>query len=285
MKVLPFKIPKPENSALIYQVDKGLTFYDQLHAHEEIQISIVLKGSGNLIVGDTIGRYDENDVVVLGSQLPHLFQSDENDEESLMFTLFFSESSFGSGFFELNEFNEMKEFFQKSTKGMRLLDTKEAIKNEFLNLENYSKLELVSGFFKIVKLITEAESKPLSTFIYEKHFTEKEGSRMSKVMSYAMQNYRKEITLDEIADVANMTPNAFCRYFKKRTNKTFFQFLIEIRLENACQLLSQKSEMSIAEISDQSGFRNIAFFNRKFKTYKETTPTQFRNESLGAKDF
>ncbi len=283
MKVLPFKIPKPENSALIYQVDKGITFYDQLHAHEEIQISIVLSGSGNLIVGDTINRYEENDVFVFGPQLPHLFQSDESNQDSHMLTLFFARDSFGESFFNLSEFDEMKEFFHKSAMGIRVQSNLRDLKKEFLMLESLSKLERVSAFFKIVKLIIEADSKPLSTFIYEKHFTEEEGSRMSKVMSYAMQNFRREITLDEIADIANMTPNAFCRYFKKRTNKTFFQFLIEIRLENACKLLSQTSELSVAEISDQSGFRNIAFFNRKFKSYKNTTPTTFRNENLVVK--
>lgn len=276
MKVLPFKIPKPDNSALIFQVDEGKSFYDQLHAHEEIQISIVLVGSGNLIVGDTVGRYEPNDVFVFGSQLPHLFQSDQSDSDSLMFTLFFSENSFGKGFFDLIDFNEMKVFFQKSSLGMQIQTNIESIREEFLKMDSYSKLERVSSFFRIVKLITKAQSKPLSTFIYEKHFTEQEGSRMSKVMSYAMKNYKREITLDEIANVANMTPNAFCRYFKKRTNKTFFQFLIEIRLENTCKLLSRNNEMSIAEISELSGFRNMAFFNRKFKSYKNSTPSEFR---------
>lgn len=99
---------------------------------------------------------------------------------------------------------------------------------------------------------------------------------MGKVYDYAMEKYGENITLEEIAERANMTKNAFCRYFKKRTNKTFFQFLIEIRIENACKLMLKQPELSIGTIAEQCGFNNIANFNRKFKTYKHCTPTQYR---------
>ena len=78
----------------------------------------------------------------------------------------------------------------------------------------------------------------------------------------------------KVADVASMTRNAFCKYFKKRTNKTYVQFLNEIRVEQACKLLLSQTDMNIAEIAEQCGFRNMSNFNRQFKSIKKMTPSQ-----------
>ncbi|MCB0477240.1 MAG: helix-turn-helix domain-containing protein [Crocinitomicaceae bacterium] len=275
MKALPFKIPKPQNTALVYQIDEGKSFYNQLHQHEEIQISYIESGEGKLIVGDTIGQFKASDLLVIGSNLPHLFQADDKEQNCKMFTLFFSKTSFGN-LFELEETRSVSAFFRKSMKGIRLIHPNKEIIGLLKEAEKTDAFEKMIALFRIILLIEKNESEPLSTYIYDKHYTEDEGNRMNQVMNFTMENFGREISLDEIAEIAHMTPNAFCRYFKKRTNKTYFQFLIEVRLENACKLLQQQKDLSVAEISDQSGFRNIAFFNRKFKSYKCTTPTKFR---------
>lgn len=88
-KVLPFKIPKPEQEALVYQEDHEVVFYDKLHQHEEIQISYIIKGSGSLIVGDTISDFKPNDILVIGEHIPHVFRSDSKAAaQSVMYTLF-----------------------------------------------------------------------------------------------------------------------------------------------------------------------------------------------------
>lgn len=277
MKVLPFKIAKPENNALIYQVDKGQQLYNQLHQHEEIQISIILKGEGDLVVGDTINRYGKEDIVVIGSNVPHLFRSDVSTfDESLMLTLFFTKESFGKVFFDLIELRELETFFKKINSGIRLENHIEEIKELFLSLENQSQLERFISFLTILNHISNAKTKSLSSFIYSKVYSDDEGERMSNVMNHAISNFNKNITLNEVSDLANMTPNAFCRYFKQRTNKTFFQFLLEIRLEYACRLLIKEKDMTVSEISDASGFKNISNFNRKFKEFKGITPTTFK---------
>ena len=275
MKVLPFKIPKPENNALIYQVDQGSVFYNKLHQHEEIQISLVLEGEGDLVVGDTVNRYAKNDIVVIGGDIPHLFRSEEG-KGAHMLTLFFTKESFGKFFFDLIELKELASFFRKIESGIRLLSNREEIKILFLELEESSHLERFIRFLKILKIIAKSKTEPLSSFIYQKVYTEDEGERMSNVMNHAMSHFSNDITLDEIAASANMTPNAFCRYFKQRTNKTFFQFLTEIRLEHACRIILKNKDLSISEVSDLSGFKNMSNFNRKFKQYKGTTPTTFR---------
>lgn len=278
VKVLPFKIPKPENNVLIYQVDQGQLFYDRLHQHEEIQISIVLKGEGDLVVGDTINRYGENDIFVIGSNVPHLFRSDSSlSKKSHMLTLFFTKDSFGKFFFDLIEMRELESIFKRIDSGIQLEEHIDVIRKLFLGLEKESHLERFITFLKILKHISKAKTKSLSSFIYAKVYSDDEGERMSNVMNHAISNFNNDITLDEVADIANMTPNAFCRYFKQRTNKTFFQFLLEVRLEHACRLLLKSKDMNVSQISYASGFKNISNFNRKFKEFKGGTPTLYRN--------
>ncbi len=279
MKVLPFKIPKPKDEALVYQVDREKILYDQLHQHGEIQISYLEKGAGTLIVGDSINEYKEGEILVIGGYTPHVFKSDANAQmETVMYTLFFDINSFGRDFFSIADLASTRDFFNKSEFGMRVLTNKEAIIEEFKKLGSQNKVEQIATLLMIISHISKSHTSPLSSFVYRKKFSDDEGKRMNDVFKYAMDRFHEPIELEEVADVANMSKNAFCRYFKKRTNKTFFQFLIEIRIENACKLILNKPELSISNISDQCGFNNIANFNRKFKELKGSSPTQYRSQ-------
>ncbi|MFD2528483.1 AraC family transcriptional regulator [Polaribacter marinaquae] len=281
MKVLPFKIPKPENNSLIYQEDIEVVFYDKLHQHDEIQISLIEKGKGTLLIGDSIYSYSDNDIIVIGSNLPHAFKSDKNtDETSKMMSLFFTESSFGDSFFKLKELSEVSHFFSKSLQGLKVETNKKVIIKAFKQLKEASKLNRFILFLEILKTVTISNSEPLSTFVYNKKYSDLEGKRMRNVFDYTIENARQKISLDDISKVANMTKNAFCKYFKKRTNKTYISFLTELRIENACKLLNTNTDLSINEIAFKSGFNNISNFNRQFKMKKGISPNVFRKTNL-----
>jgi len=110
--------------------------------------------------------------------------------------------------------------------------------------------------------------------------SENEGMRMQAVMNFTLNSLSDQIKLEEVAALANMSTNAFCRYFKQRTNKSYFQFLIEIRVEHASTLLTNKVDLSISEVAESSGFQNLSNFNRRFKKEKGVTPSQFRRENV-----
>jgi AraC-like DNA-binding protein/quercetin dioxygenase-like cupin family protein len=278
MKVYPFKIPKPDNNALIYQEDIEKSFYDQLHQHDEIQISYIKKGKGTLFLGDRISSFSENDIYVIGANVPHAFKSDKNaDEISVMLTLFFTKSSFGDLFFELDEFLELKDFFSDSQLGLKINSLTEEMQNEFLKLKTSSRMERFIILLEILKLISLSNTTKLSSFVYRKNYSDREGKKMRAIFDYTVENANNSISLIDIANVANMTKNAFCKYFKKRTNKTYINFLTELRIENACKLLQSKNDLSIADIGFSCGFNNISNFNRKFKQVKKTTPLKYRN--------
>ena len=277
MKALPFVVPKPDKGGLIYQVDKVDVFYDKLHQHEEIQLSFIVAGEGNLVVGDTINTYETGDILVIGSHLPHVFKSESNgSKQSHMLTLFFTKQSFGEAFFNLEELNEIQPFFERSKYGFKLKSNLEGIRDLFLQLEATSKLNRFIILLQLLNSIVDSDYISLSSFVYDKKYSSVEGDRMRNVFDFTLNNYTDDITLEQIARVSNMTKNAFCKYFKKRTNKTYVQFLNEFRIETASKLILEVNDYSIAEIAFKSGFRNISNFNRLFKKIKGVTPIGHR---------
>ncbi|WP_202701549.1 AraC family transcriptional regulator [Flavobacterium sp. UGB4466] len=281
MKVFPFKIPKSGEDPLIYQEDREIVFYDKLHQHEEIQISFIEKGQGAIFAGDTISHYREGDILMIGSNLPHVFRSEVYDNESsIMRTLFFTTGSFGKDFFSLTTFKNIQPFLENSKNGFITHNPPKKIVKSFKKLKKSDNYERFILFLEIIKWLSNSEREQLSNHLYDKKITDNEGKRMQTVFEHVMTNYQKNINLDEIASIANMTKNAFCRYFKVRTNKSFFQFLIEVRIEHASKLLANNSELSVLEIAELCGFNNISNFNRKFKELKQTSPLQYRKLNL-----
>jgi AraC-like DNA-binding protein len=277
MKVLPFKIPKPEHATLIVQEDLGKKFYSKLHQHQEIQISLIKEGEGNFIIGDFVGEFNEGDIFVIGENLPHVFNSDESIKKVHMISLFFMKSAYGERFFTMPEFKDLESFFSNSLLGFKLDPPPNEISDLIQTLPNISKLQLFITFFEILRLMHQSSIMTFSSLIHTKIYGEEEGNRMRNIFGYTLDHFDKNISLNQIAQIANMTPNAFCRYFKQRTNKTYVNFLLDIRIGNACKLLTKKTDLSIAEISFKSGFNNLTNFNRKFKSIKGMTPSEYRN--------
>lgn len=279
MKVLPFKIPKPENVTLYVQHYVGDSFYEKLHQHKEIQISLIAEGEGTYIIGDCVGEFKKNDIFVIGENLPHIFKRDTSAESKTeMVSLFFSKNSYGEGFFNLPEFEHTQNFFNEIELGLELLSNKKSLYSLLYKIKNLSKYDQFISFLEIIRLISNAKKQSLSSLINLKKYAGNEGKRMSDIFQYTMNNYHNEINLAQVSDIANMTPNAFCRYFKQRTNKTFVNFLIDIRIGNACKLLTKNNDLNITEISYKSGFNNLANFNRKFKSIKGVTPSEYRKK-------
>lgn len=276
MKVLPFKIPKPIDSALIVQVDKARVFYGQLHQHTEIQISYIVKGNGKLIVANSVHSYDMGHIYVVGSNTPHLFQSTSGSEISHMITLFVTPESFGVDFFSIPELGEVKRFFEISAGGLRVLSKKKSIRKIMRKLSTENKFRTFQLFLLLVEKVNSAEVLGLTSFVPSKKLiSNTEGRRLQVVFDFAVNNFDKQITLNHVADLVHMTTPAFCRFFKQRTNRTFFEFLIELRIAHACQLLSRNEKIAIAEISEASGFNSISNFNRKFKKVKSMSPSRY----------
>ena len=194
-----------------------------------------------------------------------------------MKSIFFTTASFGVDFFNNAALEELNPLFEKISRGIRLKSSRIEIAQLFEIFKNASKLNQVVVFLTLLSEISSAEFDCLSSFVSEKKYSANEGERMRKVLEYTMKNYSDKITINDISDVAVMTKNAFCKYFKKRTNITYFEFLKRIRIEHACSLLREKKEMSVAEIAQRTGYKNLSNFNQQFRDVINTSPQKFRN--------
>ncbi len=279
MKVHPFQIPKRLHQNLLVQVDREMVFYNKLHQHAEIQFTLIVKGKGKLIVGDSVHPFEEGNFFVIAPHSPHLFKNDKTDEMAHKISLFFTETTFGKSFFKLPDLEELQPLLDISKEGFQVIGNTEAIKKTMMLLPDLEKLDRFVYFFSLLKNLIYADKKTLTNFISQKKMGSSQGQRMQTIFDYVVTHFQNEIDLNTISGKVHMTPNAFCKFFKQHTNKTFFQFLIELRIEHACQLLNRSDDrLSILEISEQSGFSSISNFNRQFKKLKKVIPSRFAAE-------
>ena len=282
MKALSFQIPKTKDESIRIQVDHQPYFYDSFHYHPEIQISFVVNGTGTRIIGNSVGRFNKNEVYVIGSNIPHIFKSDKDYYEkdnalSHAISFYFTEEALGEGFFNLPEAIEINEVIQNSKKIVYAsgIDV-DKLKKDFFNIAKVKGFEKLSLFLQILyKISNLKEQQLLSKTKYEQRNTEKYGKRINDIFDFVINNYEKSISLDEAAKIANLSTTAFCRFFKERTRKSFTEFVNEVRIGEACKLL-MNNDFNISQICYEVGFNNISNFNRKFKEITDLTPKEYR---------
>jgi len=282
MRVVAFNVPKIKKEAFRLQEDKGAHFYDQLHQHPEIQIMLILHGEGTLIAGDYVGRFAPNDLYVIGSGQPHVFRSDKNYYEAKSklkvkaLSIYFNEKYLGDSFWQLDEMNLIRKFSAKALRGLRVTGrSKTEISEHIIRLMKTQGIEKLILFLTILKKLSEAKGvKPLAVSGIVSGFNPEEGKRMNVILSFTFKESNRKIYIHEVAEIANLSVEAFCRYFKMHTRKTYTSFLNELRVGNACQMLMNK-DWSIQDICYQSGFNNISNFNRIFKKVTRKSPSSY----------
>ncbi|MFD2034188.1 AraC family transcriptional regulator [Belliella marina] len=291
-KIISFQIPKSNKEFVRFQIDSGRHFYDKLHQHPQWQLTLILEGKGQLMVGDYLGRFGPGDMFLFSSNMPHVFRSDpeyfepESEKQSLGYTLFFDFEALGKSMVEVEEFVGLQHWLSQ-TKGCFSVLGKEQKKirgelMQFSEIQGLDKMLTALGILKNLQVSDELHL--LNHLIPQRDYTETEGKRMGQVMSFILTQSQNAISLNEVAAVAHLSKEAFCRFFKERTGKTFTEFLAQVRVHQACQLL-QDSEMPISQIAYQCGFQNLSYFNRAFKKIQGESPKEFRGRvaKLGTK--
>jgi len=282
MKVLPFKIPKTEASSIRVQVDHQPYFYDILHQHPEIQITLIVSGTGTLFQGEYIGDYKPGDVFIVGANVPHVLKSDDRfykTEEPLShaISIFFDEESLGRGFFDLPELKDVKQLLNQSHAGISLSGVlKDKVGEHMIQMPEKDGLVNIITLMEILNQIATSEDIRFLSSDYTPYMIDEiEGERLSNIFQFTFKEHNRLIKLEEVAALAHMTPSAFCRYFKQRTRKTYVNFLNEIRIAEACKLLLNE-DLSVSQVCYQCGFNNLSHFNRVFKSINGDSPSVFR---------
>ena len=282
MKVLPFKIPKTTQESFRVQRDKLPYFYDRLHHHPELQITLILKGYGTQFIGNSVRSFQEGDIFVIASNIPHVLKSDPifyQDEKKgvAAISIFFKQESFGKEFFHLPELHHIAEWMYNLRAAIQVVGKSchqlRKMMEEITHLTGFQRfLQLLS----ILDILTQSKSQQIIAHQgFDVEEKSKDRQHMNKIFQYLMDNYDKRISLEEVARLVNKSEASFCRYFKLRTQKTFVQYLNEIRIGVACKEL-QEQQYSISEICYQCGFSNLSNFNRRFKQIMQLSPSEYR---------
>ncbi len=286
MKPLLFRNLIPENESFHVQEDILAHFYDFLHYHPELQLTLIIKSSGTAFVGDNIGEFREGDIYLLGSNLPHVFRNNpafyENTQSLNVHTLslYFRPNSLGAEFFKLPETHAINEVMQKTARGIKFKGAlKEQLRKDIIEIQHKVGFDKLMHFLSMLNTMTKSsEYELLSSVSFQKIKEDGENRRIQNVFDFVMSNYSREISLEEVSDLSSMSVTSFCRFFKQRTNKTFTQFLNEVRIGHACNELIY-SDYNINEIAYRCGYNNISNFNRQFKEITKLTPSEYSKKA------
>ncbi|MBX2842198.1 MAG: AraC family transcriptional regulator [Flammeovirgaceae bacterium] len=281
MKIHPFKIPKNSEASFDIQVEHGAHLYDFLHNHQELQFTLLVQSSGTLFIGEYVGDFNDEDMFIIGSNVPHLFKNDQEhyeqkDLKAHSIHIFFDQQVLGNDFLKLPEVKEIQYFFQLTRRCLKVKgETKAILVPLFHQIPKEKGFKKMLMLFQILEILSQSdELEVLSYENMDKEVNENEGKRLNDIFQFTFKEYHREISLKEASGIVHMTPSSFCRFFKQRTRKTYLDFLTEIRISNACKLLLQK-KYSITEICFLSGFNNVSNFNRKFKRFMGMNPSTY----------
>jgi AraC-like DNA-binding protein len=262
-----------------------------IHNHPEFELNLVAGMSGTRIVGDSIERYQDYDLVLLGPYLYHKWDGDQALQDSgqpyRVITIQFGMDLFTGHLFQKERFYKIRKLLQESARGIKFHGKtfEEAMKSMVALTEDKGFASIIC-FLELLDLLSRSTE---ATHLVSEGFTpqalKSESSRIQLVYSYILKNFTDQnIKIGDVAALVNMSTSAFSHFFQKYTFKSFTQFLVDVRLGHACKLLLSTDE-TINQICYRSGFNNVANFNRLFKKYRTCTPVEYRKRHKENTDF
>jgi len=286
MKPQLLKVSSGPSSSFSIRQDQVPFINNRWHYHPEIELIYFKEGSGTQFVGDNINTFRSGDVILVGSNLPHYWSFDDKYfnskvEQPNVYVAHFCDYFWGKEFLSIPENLPLKNILETAKRGILVTGkTKEYIGyllEEMLVANGCRKVILL-----LEALITISSSDnfiTLSSIGFQPNIRQNENDRINCIYQYSLANYKRKIQMEEVAAVAHMSPNSFCRFFKSKTRKTYSNFLIEIRVGTACKLLLE-NKLSIKEICYESGFNNFASFHKYFKMITSKTPLNYQREFI-----
>ena len=279
------KVANPTLKSFSIRHDYLPYFYNQYHYHPEVELLFIQEGTGTQFVGDSIQRFEGGDLLLIGSDCPHYLRSDNkyfSGDPNLYVSalvIHFNPSIFGKDFLALVENRHIDQLLEKSKKGLRILGSLKSEITEIMKKMIVSdKGNMMLALYALLDLLAYSnEYELLGTRLMEGDHNDKETERINAIYKFAARHFKRKITIEEIAGVAHLSANSFCRYFKNKTKKNFSHFLNEIRVEYACKKI-RENQLQVTQVGYEAGFNNFVNFNNAFKKITGKTPTQYAKQ-------
>ncbi len=251
----------------------------RVHSHKNFELNFVYSGSGRRIIGDHISGFETGDLVLLSPNLPHCWEllDAENGEEPTCIVTHFSENILRSEFFNLPELEQSVELLKKANRGIRFkIKDNHELKDLLKKMVNQDGLEYFITLLQVFNILLHTRDiEFLSNPIDPSGIFSKNLEKINNVYEFVFKNIQEGIKLDDAAAVLNMAPSSFCRFFKKKTNVTFMEYVVSVRIGIAAKLLAE-TDKQITQICFECGYNNLANFNHYFKKKMGKTPTEYR---------
>ncbi|MCL7762963.1 AraC family transcriptional regulator [Polaribacter sp. Z014] len=254
------------------------------HHHKEIELLYISQSNGIRFVGDNVSPFFPGDLVLVGSHLPHLWRSDpsyyemKSNRSVKTIVIKFTKDFLGKDFFKREEFFKLERLLEASKFGLSFdKEVSSLLHKDLMSLPDLSSTEqhiALLGVLHKLSTVKEESVSVLSSSDMRQSITES-SEKIDLVLRFISDNYTSNLSLEEVSGVACMTTNSFCRFFKKMTNKSFTQFLNEIRIRNASRILIQEN-LSVSEVCYLVGFNSMTYFNKQFKQIMGTTPKTYK---------
>jgi len=288
MKAISFKVPVAQAESVVVNEDIVPFFYGHVHRHKEIQLTLILKGKGSIIIGSYTQYFEPGNLYIIGSNQPHIFKLDESYYNTVSISnvhaihIFFGYETTLQHLINLPEMAFINDFLGNTCQGgLQVPDEfTPAATKMILKISRASGLKRLFLFIKLIQYLTKKVKhyKLLSTGSYNVSFSGLEDVRMNEIYQYTLDHYAENITLERIASVVHITPHAFCKYFKKHTRKTYKAFLNEIRIGEACKKIINGNFDCISSVAYATGFNSAINFNKVFKKTMGKSPSEYIKE-------
>jgi AraC-like DNA-binding protein len=254
------------------------------HFHPEYELTSITKGTGKRYIGSHMEDFMSGDLVLIGPNLPHCWKlkTAEEGHNAGAIVIQFNEIFLGDEFFNQPELQEIKKLFKRSVSGISFNGSTQVAVNKALSSliyeeNNFNKMIILLNILQNLSLSNEYTLLDQNQSIAERSITEQE--RINPVFAYLVENFRQQVSLEVAAGIANMTTNAFCKYFKKITRKTFVETIIDYRINYATQQLVQ-TDKPISDIAFESGFGDVSHFYKTFKSKMYLSPLNYRKKFM-----
>ena len=258
------------------------------HSHPELELTFIVEGYGKRVIGNKVEPFESGDMVFIGSNVPHIWLSDPAFYEkgtplqSKVIVTYFNPKTFMQIFESLKEFEHIREMIRQSSKGIRIFgETKNLIANKLIELSDKHGFEKVEGLLHIMNLISTSPEKSFIISSEPDHYDDLYPDRLIDVLKFIKEHLHEPISLRNAADIACMTEQSFCRFFKKRTKKTFSEFLSDMRISLAREMLLQTNK-KISDIAYLCGYSSSSHFCKVFKDHCGISPLRFK--AMGNED-
>ncbi len=285
MKSIERRLPQEIDKSFIVFNEVGPYFPYPWHYHPEYELVMIRKSSGRRMVGDHIGHFEEGDLVFMGPRIPHVWVNDPDfvegrkDYLAEAVVIQFVDNFLGQSFMQIPEMEEFRHFLRNSDRGMvikgKAREKINILMEEMLPSNGLRRLSSLLCIFDILSALKNSEYEMLASPGSLKNTDYKTSDHFSRINEYIMRNFHEDISLPEIAAVANMAVTTFCNFFKEHYRVTFVEYLNRVKIGHACKLISEK-EVNVVEAAYKSGYNNLANFNKQFKKLKNMTPSEYR---------